>query len=257
MTYETLTLEKEGATRVITLSRPERLNAMNYQMTADLEKAIAEVEEDEEAMVIILTGAGRGFCAGADMKELSQPGAKRLPIRRRYTFFNKLEDLEKPVIAAINGACNGGGLELALCCDLRIASETATFGLGEVKLGVIPAGGGTARLPRLIGVGRAKEFLYFGNRVDAEEAHRIGLVNWVVPSEKLMEEAKKWAAELGERAPLALKMLKSCVNLGMQMDLLGAINYESKCATLLRDTEDRVEGTRAFLEKRKPQFKGK
>jgi enoyl-CoA hydratase len=257
MTYETLTLEKEGATRVITLNRPERLNAMNYQMTADLEKAIAEVEEDEAARVIILTGAGRGFCAGADMKELSQTGAKRLPIHRRYTFFNKLEDSEKPVIAAINGACNGGGLELALCCDLRIASETATFGLGEVKLGVIPAGGGTARLPRLIGVGRAKEFLYFGDRVNAEEAHRIGLINRVVPSEKLKEEAKKWAAELGERAPLALKMLKSCVNLGMQMDLLGAINYESKCATLLRDTEDRVEGTRAFLEKRKPQFKGK
>jgi enoyl-CoA hydratase len=257
MTYETLTLEKEGATRVITLNRPERLNAMNYQMTADLEKAIAEVEEDEAARVIILTGAGRGFCAGADMKELSQTGAKRLPIHRRYTFFNKLEDSEKPVIAAINGACNGGGLELALCCDLRIASETATFGLGEVKLGVIPAGGGTARLPRLIGVGRAKEFLYFGDRVNAEEAHRIGLINRVVPSEKLKEEAKKWAAELGERAPLALKMLKSCVNLGMQMDLLGAINYESKCAALLRDTEDRVEGTRAFLEKRKPQFKGK
>jgi enoyl-CoA hydratase len=163
----------------------------------------------------------------------------------------------KPVIAAINGACNGGGLEIALCCDFRIASEAATFGLGEVKIGVIPAAGGTARLPRLIGATRAKEFLYFGNRIDAQEAGRLGLVNRVVAPENLMGEAKKWAAELAERPPLSLKMLKSCVNLGMQMDLPGAIDYEARCVAILMKSEDRMEGIRAFVEKRKPVFKGR
>ncbi len=203
-----------------------------------------------------MTGAGRGFCAGADIKDMADPSAKPLPIGKRYTFFNKLEDLEKPVIAAINGPCNGGGLEIALCCDFRIASEAANLGLGEVKLGVIPAGGGTARLPRLIGPGRAKEFLYFGNRIDGKEAYDIGLVNRVVPASELMPEAKRWAAELAERPPLSLKMLKYCVNLGMQMDLLGAIDYEGRCAAVLRNTEDHKEGVTAFVEKRKPVFKG-
>jgi len=257
MTYETLIFEKEEGIRVITLNRPERLNAINYQLVLDLEKVLDEIEKDEEARTVILIGAGRGFCAGADIKDLADPRAKRLPIGKRYTFFNKLEDLEKPVIAAINGPCNGGGLELALCCDFRIASEAANFGLGEVKLGIIPAGGGTARLPRLIGPGPAKEFLYFGNRVDAKEAYRIGLVNRMVPNEELMAEAKTWAAELAERPPLSLKMLKYCVNLGTQMDLLGAIDYEAKCAAVLQNTEDHEEGARAFVEKRKPEFKGR
>ncbi len=257
MSYQTILLEKEEGLRIITLNRPDRLNAINYDLAFDLERATAEIEEDEGGKVVILTGAGRGFCAGADIKEMADPNAKKLPIGRRYTFFNKLEDLGKPVIAAINGACNGGGLEIALCCDFRIASEAANFGLGEVKLGVIPAGGGTARLPRLIGPGRAKEFLYFGNRIDAQEAFRIGLVNKVVSPASLMAEAKKWAVELAERPPLSLKMLKYLVNLGMQMDLLGAIDYEAKCAAVLMNSEDRLEGIRAFVEKRKPVFKGR
>jgi enoyl-CoA hydratase len=257
MGYETLMLDREAGTRIITLNRPERLNAINYQLTVDLENALREIEEDDEARVVILTGAGRGFCAGADTKEMLDPNARDLPIGKRYNFFNKLEDIEKPVIAAINGACNGGGLELGLCCDFRIASENAHFGLGEIKLGLIPAGGGTARLPRLIGPGLAKEFLYFGDRTSAQEAHRIGLINRVVPAGELMDEARRWASELAERAPLSLKMIKSCVNQGMQMDLLGAIDYEAKCMATLMNTEDRMEGTRAFVEKRKPQFKGK
>ena len=258
MGYETLLLEKEGPIRILTLNRPERLNAINCQLVLDLEDALGQLEADEEARCIILTGAGRAFCAGADIKEsMAGPSPKTLPISRRYTFFNKLEDVEKPVIAAINGVCIGGGLEFALCCDFRIAATSAVIGLGEVKLGVIPAGGGTARLPRLIGPGRAKELLYFGNQIDGEEAYRIGLVNQAVPSERLMAEAKKWAAELAERPPLSLKMLKFCVNLGMQMDLLGAIQYETQCATVLAASEDIQEGTRAFLEKRKPVFKGR
>jgi len=257
MSYKTILLEKEDGLRIVTLNRPDRLNAINFDLASELEQVTAEFEEDGEARVVIVTGAGRGFCAGADIKELADPNAKKLPLGRRYTFFNKLEDLGKPVIAAINGACNGGGLEIALCCDFRIASEAATFGLGEVKLGVIPAAGGTARLPRLIGPARAKEFLYFGNRVDAQEACRIGLVNKVVAPENLMAEARKWGMELAERPPLSLKMLKSCVNLGMQMDLLGAIDYEGKCASVLMNTEDGLEGIRAFVEKRKPVFKGR
>jgi enoyl-CoA hydratase/carnithine racemase len=257
MAYETLIYEKEGGIGIITLNRPERLNAINFQLAFELDRLLDEILEDTEARTVIITGAGRGFCAGADIKEMADPQAKRLPVGRRYTFFNKIEDLDRPVVAAINGPANGGGLELALACDFRIASEAANFGLGEVKLGVMPAGGGTARLPRLIGVSRAKEFLYFGNRIDAEEAHRIGLVNRVVPAEKLTDEAKAWAAELAERPPLSLKMLKYCVNLGMQMDILGAIDYEAKCAAILTASEDSVEGVRAFVEKRKPVFKGR
>ena len=257
MSYKVILLEKEDGLRIITLNRPDRLNAINFDLASELEQVTAEFEEDGVARVVIVTGAGRGFCAGADIKELADPNAKKLPIGQRYSFFNKLEDLGKPVIAAINGACNGGGLEIALCCDFRLASEAATFGLGEVKIGVIPAAGGTARLPRLIGPARAKEFLYFGNRVDAQEACRIGLVNKVVAPENLIAEARRWGMELAERPPLSLKMLKYCVNLGMQMDLLGAIDYEAKCASVLMNTEDRLEGIRAFVEKRKPVFKGR
>jgi enoyl-CoA hydratase len=257
MSYKTILLEKEGGVCILTLNRPDRLNAISYDLAMEMEQVTAEIDEDGEARVLVITGAGRGFCAGADIKEMADPHAKQLPLGRRYTFFNRLEDMGKPVIAAINGACNGGGLEIALCCDFRIASEAATFGLGEVKIGVIPAAGGTARLPRLIGATRAKEFLYFGNRIDAQEAGRLGLVNRVVAPENLMGEAKKWAAELAERPPLSLKMLKSCVNLGMQMDLPGAIDYEARCVAILMKSEDRMEGIRAFVEKRKPVFKGR
>ena len=256
MTYETLIFEKKDNIRIITLNRPERLNAMNFQIAVDLESVIAEIEEDEQARAVILTGAGRAFSAGGDIKDMADPNAKNPPLGR-YIFFNKVEDVSKPVIAAINGICIGGGLELALCCDFRITSDAAKFGQAEVKLGIMPGGGGTARLPRLIGPGRAKEFLYFGDFIDAQEAYRIGLVNKVVPPEELMDEAMKWAQELAERPPLSLKMIKDCVNIGMQMDLLSAIDYEAKCAKMLFTTEDSVEGTTAFVEKRKPNFKGR
>jgi enoyl-CoA hydratase len=256
MELETLIFEKKGGIRIITLNRPKRLNAINTQLIYELENLIAEMDEDEEVRVVILTGVGRAFCAGADIKQIVDPNAKKLPTGRN-TFFSKLEDIKAPVIAAINGLCIGGGLEFALCCDFRIAVDTAIFGAGEVNLGAIPGGGGTARLPRLIGPGRAKEFLYFGNNVDAQEAYRIGMVNKVVAPETLMEETMKWATELEGKAPLSLKMLKDCVNVGMQMDLAGALDYEGRCSEYLGNTEDLKEGMLAFAEKRKPVFKGR
>jgi enoyl-CoA hydratase len=257
MKFETLIYEKEGGIRIVTLNRPERLNTFNFQLMFELEKVCNEIDEDGEARAVILTGAGRGFCAGADVKMIVDSNNTKKPPTGRNTFFSKLEDVKVPVIAAIHGPCIGGGLELALCCDFRIASEGASFGLGEVKLGAIPGGGGTARLPRLIGIGKAKEFLYFGNRVDAQEAYRIGLVNKVVSPEKLMEEARNWAAEVAERPPLSLRMLKDCVNIGMQLDLFGALDYEAKCFASVANSEDLMEGMRAFAEKRKPVFKGR
>jgi enoyl-CoA hydratase len=256
MEYETLLYEKEHGVITVTLNRPERLNAINGQMMMDLDVMADEIEEDEEARVVILTGAGRAFCAGADIKAMAEPDYE-MPHLPRYTFFKKIEDLPIPVIAAINGPCNGGGLEIALCCDFRIAAEEASFGLGEVKLGVIPAGGGTARLPRLIGVGRAKEFLYFGDRVDGKEAERIGLVNKAVPLSELMAEVKRWTAKLVELPPLSVRALKDCVNVGMQMDIMAALDYEAKHSKILMQSEDMQEGMRAFAEKRKPRFKGR
>ena len=257
MTYKTLLFEKQDGVCLITLNRPKSLNAMTYELAVEFEHALNEIEEDDQVRAVILTGAGKGFCAGADIKSIVDPTEKLLPIFKPYHFFNKLYDLEKPTLAAVRGACIGGGLELALCCDFRIASEDATFGLGEVKLGYMPAAGGTIRLPRLIGPGRAKEILYFGNRFDAHEAERIGLVNKVVSEGELMSEAGKWAAELMDRAPLSLKMIKSCVNQGGEMDLAGALAYERKCAEFLLKTEDKEEGMLAFVEKRKAVFKGR
>ncbi|MBU2548910.1 MAG: enoyl-CoA hydratase [Proteobacteria bacterium] len=257
MEYETLLLSQEDGVATITLNRPDRLNALSRQLMADLDDCITRLDQDNEVRCVILTGAGRGFCAGADIKEMAEETGQRPRFRPRYSVFSKIEDLGQPVIAAINGPCNGGGLELALCCDFRIASEAANMGLGEVKLGVMPLAGGTVRLPRLIGPGLAKEFLYFGNRVDGRQAFQIGLVNKVVPADELMAEAGKWAAELSERAPLSLRMIKRSVNQGQDMDLLGALGHEDRCGTELIHSEDHKEGIMAFVEKRKPQFKGR
>ena len=257
MVSKTILFENQDGVCLFTLNRPKRLNAMTYELAIEFEYALNEIEADDQVRVVILTGAGRAFCAGADINSIVDPAEKLLPIFKPYHFLNKLYDLEKPTIAAIHGPCNGGGLELALCCDFRIASEDSTFGLGEVKLGYMPAAGGTIRLPRLIGPGRAKEMLYFGNRMDAHEAERIGLVNKVVAEGELMSEAGRWAAELMDRAPLSLKMIKSCVNQGGKMDLAGALAYERRCAEFLLKTEDKEEGMLAFVEKRKAEFKGR
>lgn len=259
MTPETMLIDRNDGICLITLNRPERLNAINRRLADELEDVLDMVQNDDSVQCVILTGAGRAFCAGADIKELADPNAVKLPVGqgRPLSLFFKLEDLDKVVIAAINGPCNGGGMELALCCDFRVSVPEATFGLGEVRLGVIPEGGGTARLPRLIGPQKARRLLYFGNQVNGREALEIGLVDELVPSEELIDTARRYASELTERAPLSLRALKTCLNQGMQTDLKSAIALESKCAAWLFRSEDREEGLKAFVEKRRPQWRSR
>lgn len=178
-------------------------------------------------------------------------------VNRKTIIHCLIEDFEKPVIAAVSGIALGGGCELALACDFRIASESAKFGLPEINLGGLPAGGGTQRLPRLIGVAKAKEMIMTGDSIDGREAYRIGLVNRVVPVDSLLEEAKKIAGRISEKAPLAMKMAKIAINKGIQMDLNSGLDYEAQCVTVLYKTEDRREAINAFKEKRKPLFKGR
>jgi enoyl-CoA hydratase/carnithine racemase len=210
--------------------------------------------------VVILTGSEKLFAAGADITEISEiatPVEAHRFLKDVQVLFNRLEDLEKPVIAAISGLALGGGCELVLACDLRIAADNAMFGQPEIKIGVIPGAGGTQRLPRIIGVTKAKELLYTGDFIDAQEAHRIGLVNKVVPVGSLMEEAKKMALKIARQPGIALKVTKLAVNGGLNMDIKSAIAYEARCFEILFSTEDQKEGMKAFVEKRKPAFKNR
>ncbi|MDY7019171.1 MAG: enoyl-CoA hydratase/isomerase family protein [Chloroflexota bacterium] len=261
MNYDTIIYKKENNVALIVLNRPESLNAISSKLAQELEQVLEAVTIDEEVRVAIVTGEGKAFCAGADIKEMMSSEeasiAGRLSKGKPLPIFDKIENLEKPIIAAVNGVATGGGCELALACDLRIASTLAAFGLGEIKIGVIPGGGGTVRLPRLIGAGKAKEMLFFGEVISVEEAYRTGLVNKVVSPELLLKEAQQWAQLLSQRPPLALKAAKSCVNLGMRMDLGVALAYEAAEISSLMGSKDQIEGMTAFLEKRKPVFEGK
>ncbi|MBW1679692.1 MAG: enoyl-CoA hydratase/isomerase family protein [Deltaproteobacteria bacterium] len=260
MEFKTIVYEKDDGIGTITLNRPKSMNAISNKVVSELDQVISKIAKDEEISVVIITGSEKVFAAGADIKEIS--GIKT-PIEAHrfevsiHALFNKIESIEKPVIAAVNGLALGGGCELTLVCDIRIAAENAVFGQPEIKIGVIPGAGGTQRLPRLIGVGRAKVLLYTGDSIDAREAYRIGLANKVVPVESLMDEAKKMAFKLKSQPPYALKITKMAVNEGINMDLQSALNYEARCFEIIFSTEDRKEGLRAFLEKTKPIFKGK
>lgn len=261
MAYEYIVYEKDEGTILITLNRPDSLNALNARLAQELIQVAEEITTDDSVRVLIITGAGRAFSAGADLKEvMSGAGASLaagLAQGKPLLLFTSIASIDKPVIAAINGLALGGGCELALACDLRIASTTATFGFAEIKIGAIPGGGGTVRSPRIIGPAKAKELLFFGDPISADEAYRIGLVNKVVAPESLLDEAKKWAKTLAGRPPLALKAAKSCVDVGMQMPLSAAIEFEAREAAILTKTEDTAEGIKAFIEKRRPVFKGK
>ncbi|AET66521.1 enoyl-CoA hydratase/carnithine racemase [Desulfosporosinus orientis DSM 765] len=259
MTYETIRVEIEEGIATITLNRPEVLNALNSQVFNELAAAAKNLGEDEGVRGVILTGGEKVFAAGADIKQMASLNAVEVvkSIRPSRIAFNLIENLQKPVISAIAGYALGGGCELSLTTDVRIAADNAQFGLPEIKLGILPGGGGTQRLPRLIGAGKAKELIFSGDIINAEEALRIGLVNKVVSADQLMAEAKKMAKKFISKGAIALQLAKSCINEGLQVDLETGLQYEHKCFALLFATEDQKEGMQAFLEKRKPNFQGR
>ena len=259
MTYEAIRYELTDGIATITLNRPNVHNAMNERMREELTACFAELARAEDARVIIVTGTGeRAFSAGADIREFVAP---QVPVRfrdsrRRVDFRAAMDRCPQPIIAAIRGFALGGGLELALACDIRIAGEDSQLGLTEVNLAIIPGGGGTQRLPRLVGRGKALEMILTGARVDAREALRIGLVERVVPATEVLSSAQALARTLAEKAPVALRYAKEAVVKGLGVPLEDGLRLENDLATLLRTTEDRVEGAKAFLEKRKPRFTG-
>lgn len=260
MEFSTIRYEKENHIAIITLNRPKRMNAIDSIFIREFRQIFDEIKDDDEVGAVIITGSEKVFAAGADIKEIggiSTPAEAHEFFVKVQSLFNEIENLEKPVIAAVNGLALGGGCELTLVCDIRIAAENSRFGLPEIKLGVLSGAGGTQRLPRLIGVGRAKEMLYSGDPIDAQEAYRVGLVNKVAPVESLLDEAKKMATEFMKRPTYALKMIKACVNNGFSMDLQSALAYEARCFEFLFSTEDQKEGMKAFMEKRKPVFKNR
>jgi enoyl-CoA hydratase len=258
--YKTLIYEKKENIGLLTINRPEKLNAISNELISELKKLLDEIENDEELRALIITGAGdKAFVAGADIKELVDRDARlgRRVSQERQEVFSRIENLPVPVIAAVNGYALGGGLELALACSIRICSEKAQFGAPEVKLGIIPGDGGTQRLPRLVGLGRAMEMILTGDFIDAQEAYRIGLVNKVLPQEELMDKAMDLAKKIASRPPLAVRFAKEAVNRSQEGDAASGFALESYLHALSCTTEDKKEGVSAFLEKRKGKFKGK
>lgn len=255
-----LTLEIADALAIVTVNRPDKLNALNSTVIAELDKAFTELSQREQVRAIILTGAGRAFVAGADIAEVAEGADSPAGLEALSQFgtrvFTKIERLNKPVIAAINGFALGGGLELALACHVRVASEGAKFGLPEAKLGLIPGYGGTQRLPRLIGTGRAMQMILTAGMIDANTALNYGLVNAVYPNEALLDVARSMAKEMSANGPLALAHAIQVVAQGDGMALEQALQLESNHFGQLGRTADMREGTKAFLEKRAPSFKG-
>ncbi|HET6403356.1 MAG TPA: enoyl-CoA hydratase-related protein [Candidatus Thermoplasmatota archaeon] len=258
-TYENVLVERDGSIAVLTVNRPKALNAMNHATLQDLQRAVEALDADPGVAVIIVTGSGeKAFVAGADISEMANFGPTQAEehARRGQAAVAAFERARKPVIAAINGYALGGGLELALACDIRIASENAQVGLPEVSLAVIPGFGGTQRLARIVGEGRAKELVFTGRRVKAEEALAIGLVNKVVPQAQLLETAKQMARDIMANGPVAVRLAKEVIHDGLATDLQTGLVLEQKAFGLAFATHDQKEGMKAFLEKRKPSWKG-
>ena len=260
MAFDNLLLERDGATAIVTINRPKVLNALSTQTLDELRRAILALKYDDGVRVVIITGAGdKSFVAGADINELAvqTPVQGKEHARQGQHVLDLIENMGKPVIAAINGYALGGGCELAMACTIRIAADTAKLGQPEINLGIIPGYGGTQRLARLIGRGRALELLLTGDQLSAAEAYRLGLVNRVVTGANLMGESRKLAQALAAKAPIAIRYIIDAVNKGLQMPLPDAQVFEATLFGLVAATDDMREGTRAFLEKRKAEFKGK
>lgn len=258
--FENLLVDRDGAVATITINRPKVLNALNTQTIDELRRAILDLKRDDGVRAVILTGAGeKSFIAGADINELATqtPTSGREHAIAGQHVFDLIEHLGKPVVAAINGYALGGGCELAMACSIRIAADTAKLGQPEINLGLIPGYAGTQRLARIVGRGRALELLLTGDQISAQEAYRLGLVNRVVPAADLMAEAKKLAATLASKAPIAVRYILEAVHKGLEMPFPQAQIFEATLFGLVASTEDMREGTKAFLEKRKADFKGK
>src|SRR5215207_6152307 len=256
---DNLLLERTDAIALLTVNRPKVLNALNTATLDELRRLVLALKHDETVRCVILTGAGeKSFIAGADINELAvqtPTGGRDLAMRGQHVL-DLIENMGKPVIAAINGFALGGGCELAMACTIRVAADSARLGQPEINLGIIPGYAGSQRLSRLIGRGRAMELLLTGDHVTAAEAHRLGLVNRVVPAADLMTEARKLAASLASKAPVAVRYIIDAVNKGLDMAFPDAQVFEATLFGLVASTEDMREGTRAFLEKRKAEFKG-
>ncbi|WP_315119419.1 short-chain-enoyl-CoA hydratase [uncultured Clostridium sp.] len=259
MEFNNVLFEKEGNIAVVTINRPKALNALNSETLRELDVIIDNLADDEEVLAVILTGAGKAFVAGADiteMKDLNTVQGRKFGLLGNKVF-RKLETLEKPVIAAVNGFALGGGCEISMACDIRIASQKAKFGQPEVGLGITPGFGGTQRLPRLVGTSMAKQLIFTGDIIGAEEALRVGLVNKIVEPEKLMDEAKEMAKKIAGNAPIAVKLCKAAINRGIQCDIDTGIAYEAEVFGECFSTEDQKEGMTAFVEKRDKCFKNR
>lgn len=257
--YETITVEKEGKVVILTINRPDKLNALSSKVHVEGVAALDELRQDDGVRVVVITGSGeKSFIAGADISEFEgkTPVTQRAIFQER-TLFNTIDSFPKPVIAMVNGFCLGGGNELALACDLRICSETARFSQPEINLGIIPGGGGTQRLTRLVGEGRSMEMILTGDMIDAEAAYRFGLVNHVYPAEELRAKTMELAAKIAEKAPIALQLAKEAVKFASRSNLDEGLRREVDLFAICFSTEDKKEGVSAFLEKRKPEFKGR
>jgi enoyl-CoA hydratase len=256
---ENVLLERRGRIALVTINRPEKLNALNIRTRAELVDCFNELRDDADIRVVVITGAGgKAFVAGADINEFAgRTAIEQRAVMRAKSIFTAAEDFPKPLIAMINGFCLGGGCELALACDIRIASDRSRFGQPEINLGIIPGGGGTQRLTRLVGEGRAMQMILSGAMIDAAEAHRIGLVNDVYPAEELEAKTMELASLIAEKSPVALAMAKTAVKNAARMNLREGLDAEIDLFALCFSSEDKEEGVRAFLEKRKPDFKGR
>jgi len=257
--YETLLVDRRDRVAVITINRPEKRNALNIKTREEGAALIEELRNDDSIYVVVITGAGdKAFIAGADIGEFAGRSAQmQRDVMVQRSLFNAIDTFPKPVIAMVNGHCLGGGGEVALACDIRIASETASFGQPEINLGIIPGGGGTQRLTRLVGEGKAMEMILTGQIIDAQTAFAIGLVNHVVPADQLAAKTMEIANSIAEKAPIAVRLAKEAVKVASRSNLDEGLRREVDLFALCFATEDKDEGVAAFLEKRKPIFKGK
>lgn len=260
MTYQTITVAKDGPALIITFNRPEKRNAISIVVMGEMMSAAADADADGEVRGIIITGGKEYFSAGADLNDaqaLSAPAETLAYLKRWHRLCRTFEEHNKPVIAAIEGFCMTGGCEFAMACDIRIGAEDSSYAITSARIGTVPGAGGTQRLPRIVGPAKALEIMFAAEPISAEEAHRIGLINRLVPKGTALDEAKSLVDLYATRAPLSHAFIKHTVYTGMQMDLVSSLDYESFIVSTIYETEDRREGIGAFLEKRKASFKGR